>query len=136
MVEKIMDSISKYKKLEGKEVSILFVDNDYMQELNKTYRDIDKPTDVLSFSQFDEDSPQITPQPIGDIVISLEKARENMAVFENTFDGEIIRLLTHGTLHLLGYDHEEEAQREVMEAEEMAVIENIPDIIAINQEIT
>jgi len=135
MVEKIMDSISKYKNLGDKEVSVLFVDNDYMQELNKKYRCIDKPTDVLSFSQFDEDSPEITPQPLGDIVISLEKARENMAVFENTFVGEITRLLTHGTLHLLGYDHEEDAQREVMEAEEIAIIENIPDS-AINQEIT
>jgi len=120
-----MEKISRFKKLEGKEISLCFVDNDYIQELNKKYRKIDKPTDVLSFPQLEDGMSPVVPQPLGDVVISMEKAKENSEDFKTTLWEEVIRLLVHGSLHLLGYDHEEEDQREIMEEEEKNVTEFI-----------
>lgn len=80
------------------EVSILLTDNNEIKLLNKEYRNIDKATDVLSFPMEDD-------VLLGDIVISLEKAKEQAPIFNNSYKEEILRLLIHGLLHLIGYDH-------------------------------
>jgi probable rRNA maturation factor len=79
-------------------VSILLTDDTGIKELNNLYRNIDRPTDVLSF-------PMKDPYMLGDIVISVERAREQAACYGVPFDEELARLIVHGTLHLLGYDH-------------------------------
>ncbi len=118
MVERIL----RCRELEDKEISIVFVSDDYIRNLNSKYRGIDKATDVLSFSQMDDESEGLVPQPLGDIVISVEKAKENAESFSVTLQEEILRLLIHGTMHLLGYDHEEESERNVMEKEEEVIL--------------
>ena len=110
------------------EVSLTFTDNEGIRALNSEFRGIDKPTDVLSFpltdyegSEFPFDEPELS---LGDIVISLEKAREQADEFGHSFEREVAFLTVHSMLHLLGYDHvnsEEEdlemrrRQREILE---------------------
>ncbi|MBI5588472.1 MAG: rRNA maturation RNase YbeY [Deltaproteobacteria bacterium] len=80
------------------EVSILLTDDTGIRGLNKKYRNKDKPTDVLSF-------PLNDPYMLGDVVISVERARAQAESFEVTEGLEVGRLLAHGILHLIGYDH-------------------------------
>ncbi len=84
--------------LKDSEVSILLTDDDGIRELNKKYRGIDRPTDVLSFPMDDSCM-------LGDIVVSLERVSAQAADYDVTFDTELSRLLVHGLLHLMGYDH-------------------------------
>ena len=88
------------------QVSVTFTDNDGIHELNRTYRNIDRPTDVLSFPQINYDLGEVAEGMIGDIVLSLERAREQAEDFGHSFERECAFLSVHSTLHLLGYDHE------------------------------
>lgn len=93
------------------EVSITFCDNKYIKSLNKEYRGKDKATDVLSFPMYDfnNESEMILDEEtvlLGDIVISLERAKEQAKELGNTFLEEVAFLTVHSMLHLLGYDHE------------------------------
>jgi len=94
------------------EVSVTFTDNEGIHELNKKYRGVDKPTDVLSFPLFDYEGENEEPpideilNNLGDIVISLEKASEQAEEYGHSFKRETAFLCVHSMLHLLGYDHE------------------------------
>lgn len=114
----------------GAEVSVTFCDNEYIKKLNNEYRNKDSATDVLSFPMFDlegEVEPPLNPDgslTLGDIVISVERAREQAKEVGNSTIREICFLAVHSTLHLLGYDHERSqdddeaqclAQREIMD---------------------
>jgi len=112
------------------EVSVTFTDNADIHTLNRKYRGVDRPTDVLSFPLFDYSGESEEP-PVdefmgmfGDIVISLEQAEKQAAEFGHSFEREVAFLTAHSMLHLLGYDHEtgeeDEAdmrkrQRDIME---------------------
>ena len=94
-------------EIEAPEVSMTFTDNEGIRELNRLYRQIDKPTDVLSFPMFDfADEEEEIEGALGDIVISLERAREQAEIFGHSFEREVAFLCVHSMLHLLGYDHE------------------------------
>ncbi len=91
-------------------ISVTFTDNEGIRALNKEYRDKDTATDVLSFPQYDFAAGE-TPDPdypceLGDIVISLERAREQAKEIGHSFKKEVAFLSIHSVLHLLGYDHE------------------------------
>ena len=90
------------------EVSVTFTDNEGIHAINKEFRNIDRPTDVLSFPQvnYDEGEELMEGDMLGDIVLSLERAREQAAEFGHSFERECAFLCAHSTLHLLGYDHE------------------------------
>lgn len=94
------------------EVSLTFTDNQGIRALNRTYRNIDHPTDVLSFPLTDysgESDEPVADEPVvslGDIVISLEKAQEQADTYGHSFEREVAFLCVHSMLHLLGYDHE------------------------------
>ena len=100
------------------EVSVTFCDNAYIKELNSKFRGVDKHTDVLSFPMYEDGNFEIeeciSGAVLGDIVISLERAKEQAAELGNSFLREVAFLTVHSTLHLLGYDHErsEEEDRE------------------------
>jgi len=98
------------------EVSVTFCDNEYIRKLNKKYRNKDKATDVLSFPMYDngdfDPTECISGAVLGDIVISLERAKEQAAEIGNSFLHEVAFLAVHSTLHLLGYDHERSAEEE------------------------
>lgn len=92
------------------EVSILLTDDKQIAELNRTYREIEGPTDVLSFSQIegeDEFADEAEESLLGDIVISVETAQRQAQERGHSLDDEMDTLLAHGLLHLLGYDHAE-----------------------------
>ena len=112
---------------EDAELSILLTDNEGIRALNRRHLDRDRPTDVLSFPMWDFNSELRTPNSeliLGDVVISIEKARKQAEELGVTMDEELSRLLVHGILHLFGFDHEKsskEAQR--MKKEEERLIE-------------
>ena len=99
------------------EISVTITDNEGITELNRTYRGIDGPTDVLSFA-FDEQAPGsevnfVSPGDIhllGDIIISLEQAAVQAMEYGHTLDREVGFLTVHGMLHLLGFDHREKEE--------------------------
>ncbi|NPV52798.1 MAG: rRNA maturation RNase YbeY [Firmicutes bacterium] len=143
--------------LEGKdprevEVSVALVDDDHIRSLNKQYRGIDAPTDVLSFSMLEGEDDDMMPGPgpggggdresgpagpgggsgpcvegppelLGDIVISLESAARQGDEYGHGFVAEVGRLAVHGLLHLLGYDHELDTDRDLMEGRGEAILE-------------
>ncbi len=90
------------------EVSVTFTDNEQIKELNKNYRNKNSATDVLSFPMFDDFSnvEMVTDVPLGDIVISLERAAKQGYEIGHSLYHEVAFLCVHSTLHLLGYDHE------------------------------
>lgn len=115
-------------KAEGKpeacEVSVAFVDDGVMAQLNGSYRGLEGPTDVLSFECDpidDEVSAPVLPEApyeLGDVVIAPDVAQRQAAAYGQSFERELELLLVHGLLHLCGYDHMEEAEAVVMEARE------------------
>jgi probable rRNA maturation factor len=92
------------------EVSILLLDDSAMAGLNEQYRARSGPTDVLSFPMYtEEELQQMQPEVLGDVVISVETAKRQAASVGCTLWEEMVRLLIHGVLHLLGFDHERSA---------------------------
>ena len=98
------------------EVSVTLCSAEHIHALNKEYRGVDRPTDVLSFPMYDngEFPPDecMAGAPIGDIVISVPRAKEQAAELGNSFLREVAFLTVHSTLHLLGYDHERSAEED------------------------
>ena len=90
----------------GKEISITFVDDRLIQKLNKQYLSRDCPTNVISFSLKEGEYGEINPGILGDIVISVDTALRDAETGHFSFNEEILFLIIHGLLHLLGYDHE------------------------------
>ncbi len=118
------------------EVSVTVVDDKEIQEINKTYRNIDKATDVLSFPMYQyekaadfynlDDSafnPESGELLLGDIVISAEKVTAQAKEYGHSKEREFAFLLVHSMLHLLGYDHMEEEERLVMESKQKEILE-------------
>jgi probable rRNA maturation factor len=108
------------------EVSVLLTDDEQIAQLNKQYRDVDGPTDVLSFSQIEGDddfSQEVDDGVLGDVVISIERAQCQSQAQGNTLDEEIDMLLVHGILHLLGYDHAEPDEEKAMFARQTEILE-------------
>lgn len=114
---------------EAAEVSVTLTDDAHIHELNRTYRGIDRATDVLSFALTESEEPEILGAPsgevLGDIIISVERAREQAMAYGHSYLRELSFLTVHGMLHLLGYDHMEEAERLEMEAEQRAIMEEL-----------
>ena len=106
------------------EVSIVLVDNNYIRELNSTYRGYDSPTDVLSFCLHDEGSAEEGDNILGDVIISVEKAKEQAINFAHSLQREVAFLVVHGILHLVGYDHETTAGEKDMMAKQDLVMKH------------
>lgn len=108
------------------EVSVTFVDDAQIHELNRIHRGVDRPTDVLSFSQLEGEDmgalPEGAPLPLGDIVISLERCAEQAREYGHSFERELGFLVGHGMLHLLGYDHQTPEDEAVMMAKTEAIL--------------
>jgi probable rRNA maturation factor len=102
------------------EVSVVIADDELLHELNSTYRSVDAPTDVLAFSQFSgadilSEAPEEQALPLGDVLISLDRARAQACQFGHCLEKEVAFLTIHGVLHLLGYEHDNpEAEARMM----------------------
>ena len=131
--ENIIESVCKegayiYGLDEDAELSVVLCDNAYIHELNKTYRNIDHPTDVLSFA-LNEGEEEAYDGPdtklLGDIVISLDKTREQADEYGHSFERELAYLTVHGMLHILGYDHMTDEDKTEMRKEEEFVLHRL-----------
>ena len=128
-VKAAAEMVGKLYDVENGEVSVTLTNNEYIHTLNKQYRGIDRPTDVLSFALNESEEPEIEGEPevdvLGDLIISVERAEEQAADFGHSVRREMAFLTVHGMLHLLGYDHMEEADRLEMEEEQRYVMEQL-----------
>lgn len=106
------------------EVNLTVCDNEYIREINREYREIDRETDVLSFPMMDFDTPDTTVM-LGDIIISYEKAVSQAEEYGHSLKRELCFLCCHSALHLLGYDHETEDERTEMEAKQKEILERL-----------
>ena len=113
-LQKLMDFAMKQENLQETEFNVIFVDNQRIYEINKEYRGIDRETDVISFALEDNQDFIMPVRLLGDIYISIPKARGQAAQFHHSFLREICFLAVHGFYHLLGYDHMEKEEEKVM----------------------
>ena len=124
-IGKFVIQVLKKLEIDGEEISILFCDDNAIHQLNKQYRNIDSPTDILSFengSKYTDDEGEWT--QAGDIAISLDTLPKNADYFGVSENEEFKRLLIHGVLHLNGYDHgEEHIESGVVPTDEMLVLQ-------------
>ncbi|MFS0780871.1 rRNA maturation RNase YbeY [Bacillus sp. 1P06AnD] len=113
------------------ELSVTFVDNDAIREINREYRHKDSATDVISFALEEMGEGEIEiiggddmPRMLGDLIISVDRAREQAEEYGHSFDREIGFLALHGFLHLLGYDHMEKEEEVIMFTKQKELLEN------------
>ncbi|MBR4847241.1 MAG: rRNA maturation RNase YbeY [Phascolarctobacterium sp.] len=125
--QRLQDGLNAVAKLHDlddmTEVDITIVDDEEIHQLNRDYRNVDRPTDVLSFAldEDDEDEPELLEGQLhllGDIIISAETATRQAEEFGHGLEREIVYLAVHGLLHLLGYDHMVEEDKVIMRAKE------------------
>lgn len=124
-VEKVLYSALEKEKLSKTSFNLIIVDNDYIHELNKTYRKIDRETDVITFALEDEDTIVLPNEEriLGDIYISIDKARTQAEEYGHSLLRELSFLAVHGFYHLLGYDHQTEEEEKVMFGKQEEVLE-------------
>lgn len=115
-VEKVLYSALEKEHMENTSFNLIIVDNNYIHELNKNYRHIDRETDVITFALEDEDTVIIPDEEriLGDVYISLDKAMAQADEYGHSFLREICFLAVHGFYHLLGYDHMTEDDEKLM----------------------
>ena len=141
IIRSVADAALNYEQCPYEaEVSVLLTGNDEIAVMNAEFREIDRPTDVLSFpmsdypvpadfSVFDSDeysdafNPETGELMLGDIVISMDKVYEQAQLYGHSPERELGFLMAHSILHLMGYDHMEEEEREVMEARQRAILD-------------
>ena len=127
LVRRCCNAVLRMENFQGAaEVSVTFANNEQIHELNKMRRNVDAPTDVLSFPMGEDGKYDIDPATnakiLGDIVISMEKAVEQAERFGHTLQREVGYLTAHSMLHLLGYDHEEPLEKVHMREKEELVM--------------
>ncbi|HWT75667.1 MAG TPA: rRNA maturation RNase YbeY [Mobilitalea sp.] len=142
LVKRVIEACLDYEKCPYEaEVSVLFTDDEEIRQINKEYREIDAPTDVLSFPANDYDSPSdfdkfedqdyesFHPETgefiLGDIVISVDRAKLQAREYGHSLEREVAFLTAHSMFHLFGYDHMEENDRIRMEEKQNTVLENL-----------
>lgn len=124
-LKKVIDKAIEIENINNVEFNIIIVDNEKIHEINKEYRNIDRPTDVISFALEDDESfPGIDIRVLGDIYISLDKVYEQSKAYGHSFFRELSFLTVHGILHLLGYDHMKlEDEKEMFSRQELILNE-------------
>lgn len=138
LIEKVIKSAALELALQDNvEVSITIVDNDRIHEINKEYRSVDRPTDVISFAIEDDDEDYlenffnsemgddeiVLPRLLGDIFISIDQAEIQADEFGHSFEREFGFLAVHGFLHLNGYDHQTDEDEKIMSALQDKILE-------------
>lgn len=121
LIKGLLDVAAKQEQVANNaEVSVTFVNNEEIREINREYRNIDKPTDVISFALEESTEEEVMiigediPVVLGDIIISVERAKEQAEDYNHSFERELGFLAVHGFLHLLGYDHMTEEDEKIM----------------------
>ena len=115
-VRKVLDFAVKKENLKNVDFNIIIVREDYIHELNKNYRNIDRVTDVITFALEDDDTVlnASSRRVLGDVYICLDRAKSQAIEYQHSFLREICFLAVHGFYHLLGYDHQTKEEEEIM----------------------
>ena len=134
-VKKVFDECFEEEKIEDSKlyITVTFTNPENIQKINKEYRNIDKATDVLSFPMFEKKELENKIQEkdflhediLGDIVISIEKVKEQAKEYGHSFERELSYMLVHGFYHLMGYDHIEEEDKKEMRKKEEKILEKL-----------
>ena len=128
-VRRAILAVGRLYDVEDAEVSVTLTDDAHIHVINREYRGVDRPTDVISFALTESEEPEIIGgeehELLGDLIISLERMRVQAAEYGHTELRELSFLTVHGMLHLLGYDHMEEEERLEMEEEQRRVMEEL-----------
>ena len=135
VIEKVLSQCFKEEKLEDSKlcVTVTLTTPKTIQEINKQYRNIDRATDVLSFPMFEKDELDSKIQEndfenediLGDIVVSVEKVKEQAIEYGHSFERELSYMIVHGFYHLMGYDHIEEKDKKVMREKEENILKKL-----------
>jgi probable rRNA maturation factor len=125
LIEKTAEEALLMEGNEGCEISILLTDNAEIRRLNKLYRDVDKPTDVLAFAMREGVDGDLNQDVLGDVVISLPTAEHQASVYGHSFEEEILFLVSHGVLHLLGYEHDDKDDMLVMQRKQKTILRSL-----------
>ena len=135
IIQDVIKTCYKQEKIENSKliITITLTTPENIKEINKTYRDIDRATDVLSFPIFEKDElDKIIEKKdfeiedmLGDIVISIEKVEEQAVEYGHSFERELSYMVVHGFYHLMGYDHIKEEDKKIMRKKEEQVLEKL-----------
>ena len=135
VIEKVLSQCFKEEKLENSKlcVTVTLTTPKTIQEINKQYRNIDRATDVLSFPMFEKDELDEKIQTndfenediLGDIVVSVDKVKEQAIEYGHSFERELSYMIVHGFYHLMGYDHIEENDKKIMREKEENILEKL-----------
>ena len=135
VIEKVLSQCFKEEKLENSKlcVTVTLTTPKTIQEINKQYRNIDRATDVLSFPMFEKDELDKKIQTndfenediLGDIVVSVDKVKEQAIEYGHSFERELSYMIVHGFYHLMGYDHIEENDKKVMREKEENILKEL-----------
>ena len=135
VIEKVLSQCFKEEKLENSKlcVTVTLTTPKTIQEINKQYRNIDRATDVLSFPMFEKDELDKKIQEndfenediLGDIVVSVDKVKEQAIEYGHSFERELSYMIVHGFYHLMGYDHIEEDDKKIMRKKEETILEKL-----------
>ena len=135
IIKRVIEQCFKEEKIEKSKlyISIILTNPEHIHEINKQYRNVDRATDVLSFPIFEKEEidEKIRTQDfehedvLGDIIISIEKVKEQAVEYGHSFEREFAYMLVHGFYHLMGYDHIQEADKVIMRAKEEKVLEKL-----------
>ena len=135
IVKKVLTQCFKEEQLENTKLSITIIltTPENIRKINKEYRNIDKATDVLSFPIFEKDELSQKLQEndftyedmLGDIMISMEKVKEQAQEYEHSFEREFSYMLVHGFYHLMGYDHIQEEDKKIMRPKEEKILKDL-----------
>lgn len=130
LIKVVIETVLKEENvIQDVEVYVTLTNNNQIHKVNLEQRNVDRPTDVLSFPMFERDEvPMLKkinkkePHILGDIIVSVEKVKEQAEEYGHSFERELSYLITHGMLHLLGYDHMIEEEKEQMRKREEEIL--------------
>lgn len=134
IIKKVVQAVLEEEKIIHElYINITLTNNEEIHKINKQYRQVDRPTDVLSFPMYErEEIPLLREKQkinaeeiLGDIIISIHKVKEQSEEYGHSFERELAYLTTHGMLHLLGYDHMIEEEKEQMRSKEEKILEKL-----------
>lgn len=126
IIKKITKRINKVEKIKGKHtISFIVVDSNKIWEINKEYRKIDSPTDVISFAAIDDSIDGSIPEEMGDIFICKERVLSQANEYGHSILREFAFLCTHGVYHLLGYDHQNEEEEKIMFEKQEKILKDL-----------
>lgn len=128
ILNKVLKKCFEIEKLNDKNlyINIILTNPENIRKMNKEYRNIDKETDVLSFPMFEkeelENRNNLIQDVLGDVVISIDRVKEQAIEYGHSFERELAYMVVHGFYHLMGYDHMEEAEKNIMREKEENVL--------------